>query len=75
MTDFALENVSDSTFRALWDDLAPAFAKVPGLVAKVWLADPRNNQYRGIYTWEDKESMEAFTKTELFASVVSPPLT
>ena len=42
--NFQLKDMSDSEYRKVCDDLAPAFAAVPGLVAKVWLASPATCQ-------------------------------
>jgi len=44
------------------DGLASTFATMPGLISKVWLADPATNTYGGVYTWRDRRSYEDFTK-------------
>ena len=33
-------------------------ASTPGLLATVWLEDPENQRYGGIYFWEDRQAME-----------------
>lgn len=71
--NFHLKGMSDAQFRALCDELAPAFAELPGLIAKLWLADPGSNTYGGVYTWEDRAAMEHFTKTKLFEAVATHP--
>ena len=35
--------MDDEQFRAMSDELAPTFAAVPGLIAKIWLADAGKN--------------------------------
>lgn len=70
---FNLNGVSDSDYRGLCDQLAPAIAEAPGLISKVWLADPEGNTYGGVYTWVDRNAMEAFATTELFKGVASDP--
>jgi quinol monooxygenase YgiN len=70
---FRLKDLTDEAFRALCDELAPAFAAVPGLLAKVWLASPATNTYGGVYTWRDRQAMEDYTGSELFAAVVAHP--
>ena len=70
---FNLKNMSDAEFRAFCDEAAPTFAAVPGLLTKVWLADPATNTYGGVYTWRDKQAMVDFTKTDLFKSVATHP--
>jgi hypothetical protein len=70
---FRLTGLSHEAFGALCDGLAPTFAAVPGLLSKVWLASPGTNTYGGVYTWRDREAMEAFTRSELFAGIGAHP--
>ncbi|MFQ5897850.1 MAG: YdhR family protein [Candidatus Methylomirabilia bacterium] len=71
--NFNLKGVSERDYGKLCDDLAPAFANLPGLLAKVWLADPGRNTFGGVYMWQDRGAMEEFAKTELFRSVATHP--
>ena len=73
VVNFHLNGLSVGDFGKLCDDLAPAFAALPGLVAKIWLADPSANTFGGVYLWQDQKAMEDFTKTDLFRSVVNNP--
>ena len=73
VVNFHLRGLSVGNFRKLCDDLAPAFAGLPGLAAKIWLADPGANTFGGVYLWQDRKAMEDFAKTDLFRSVVSHP--
>jgi hypothetical protein len=74
IVNFHLNELSDAEFRGSCDELAPAFADVPELISKVWLANPPANTYGGVYTWASREAMEAFGKSELFASVANNPM-
>ncbi len=67
---FHLQGLSDSDFRDACDGWATAFSSVPGLISKVWLADQPTNTYGGVYTWVDREAMEAFA--EATCSTPSP---
>ncbi len=71
--NFHLKGVSVQDYYKLADELAPAFAGLPGLVSKVWLANPETNTFGGVYTWEDREAMECFTRTDLFNAVATHP--
>jgi hypothetical protein len=73
VVNFHLKDLSEGDYLALCDELAPAFAEVPGLVSKVWLANPATNTYGGVYAWTGREAMEKFSKSELFGAVVSNP--
>jgi hypothetical protein len=71
--NFHLKDVSETDYLALCDEVAPAFAHVPGLVSKVWLANSGRNTYGGVYTWATREAMEDFAKSELFNAVAANP--
>lgn len=71
--NFQLKGVTAAEYGKLCNDLAPAFAGLPGLLAKVWLADAATNTYGGVYLWQDRQAMESFTKTDLFRSVATHP--
>jgi heme-degrading monooxygenase HmoA len=73
VVNFHLKDLRAEEYSKLCDQLAPTFAEIPGLISKVWLADQATNTYGGVYTWRNREAMVAFTKTDLFASVVSHP--
>jgi hypothetical protein len=71
--NFKLKGVTEADYANLANDLAPAFAAVPGLVRKVWLANSETGTYGGVYVWQDKQAMEDFATTELFNSVATHP--
>ena len=48
---FRLKGMARADYDAMCELTAPAIAAVPGLVAKVWLADESTNTYGGVYTW------------------------
>lgn len=73
IVNFRLKGMTDAEFRAACDGLAPPFAEVPGLLAKVWLANSDTNTYGGVYTWRSRDDMLRFQETELFAAVVNHP--
>lgn len=73
VVNFNLNGVDEAGYRALCDQLAPAFAVMPGLLAKVWLADAATNTYGGVYTWANKAAMQAYMASEIFNNVVNHP--
>jgi hypothetical protein len=52
---------------------APTFAKIPGLQAKYWLADPVTNTFGGAYFWTNRAAMEEYMAHEMAASVAAHP--
>jgi hypothetical protein len=71
--NFSLEGLSEADYRAECDNVAPAFAAVPGLVSKVWLADSANGVYGGVYTFEDGAAVDEYLSSELAQHVASTP--
>jgi quinol monooxygenase YgiN len=62
-----------SEFEEQCNQLAGAFAQVPGLLSKVWLADREANTFGGVYTWRDEQALRAYQATELFQNVIQNP--
>lgn len=73
IVNFSLEGITDDDYRRLAGEVAPAFAAVPGLVSKVWLADRVAGVYGGVYTFDNTASLDAFMNSELFAGVAQTP--
>ena len=71
--NFNLKDMSQEDFVKLCDQLAPAWAEMPDLHKKVWLANAATNTYGGVYFWRDREAMETFLKSELFHNVKTNP--
>ncbi|HUG13475.1 MAG TPA: YdhR family protein [Thermomicrobiales bacterium] len=63
----------EGDYLALCERLAPRFADVPGLLAKVWLRDPAGRVYGGAYLWWDQESSRRFAASDLLAEVIDSP--
>ncbi len=71
--NFSLKGMTDSEFRAMSDEVAPAFAAVPGLVSKTWLADAGSNTYGGVYMFASKADCDAYLASELCGVVKNHP--
>lgn len=73
IVNFNLKDMTDAGFRSMADEVAPAFASVPGLLSKVWLADAGKNTYGGVYFWEDAAAMKAYLSSDLGKGVAGNP--
>ena len=71
--NFQLKDLSEGEWHAQAEEVAPAFAEVPGLISKVWLANPSTNTYGGLYTWATREAMDKYVKSDLFNAVATNP--
>jgi heme-degrading monooxygenase HmoA len=70
---FSLEGLSEQDYLQLIESTAPAFAELPGLVSKTWLANAQTNTYGGVYLWQDRESMEGYPETDVFKQMAANP--
>ena len=70
---FHLEDMTEAEYAKTCDELAPAFAAVPGLESKVWLADASTGTYGGVYLWRDRAAMESYAKSDLCEAVMNHP--
>ena len=71
--NFNLEGITRTEYEAVCNELSEAFAALPGLISKYWLADDENNSYGGVYIWESKDAYEAYLQSELFVGVGANP--
>lgn len=71
--NFNLKNVNDAAFRTMANEVAPAFASVPGLLGKFWLADAAKNTYGGVYAFQDAAAVRAYLASDLGKGVVGNP--
>ena len=73
VVNFNLRDMTDARFRSMANEVAPAFASVPGLLGKIWLADAGNNTYGGVYIWSDRGAMEAYKQTDIYKGMQANP--
>jgi hypothetical protein len=66
-------NLPDQEYQLLAAGLAESFAKVDGLVWKIWLMSVENKEAGGIYLFEDAGSVAAFQASDLFKAVATHP--
>ena len=48
-------------------------AALPGLRAKIWLANQQANAYGGIYAWDDVAAMRAYQGGKIFRGLQANP--
>ena len=70
VVNFNLEGITDEQYQGAATELAPSFNEVKGLKSKVWLSDKDNNVYGGVYTWENRESMEDYVNSQFYDEVL-----
>ena len=73
IVQFQLAGIGPAEYEAHAERIAPAFARLPGLIAKVWLGDPGQDTYGGVYLWTDRDAAEAYADGELLAAARQNP--
>ena len=64
--NFNLEGINRAEYEAVCNELAEAFAALPGLISKHWLADDENNTYGGVYIVLKSEVVDSINKGVTF---------
>ena len=70
VVNFNLVGIGHQDYLGATIDVAPAFKELSGLISKVWLSDEANNIYGGVYTWENRQSMEDYLNSEFYDQVL-----
>ena len=70
---FDLVDMTPERYTEVAGELAPAFAAVPGLLAKIWLTDPGDARYGGVYLFADAGAADAFLGSALARGVATNP--
>lgn len=73
IVNFGLEGISEEQYEGQVESVAPAFADLPGLVSKTWLANSEANTYGGVYVWRSREAMEAYKEGEIYKGMLANP--
>ena len=70
---FNYEGMTEQEFLVTAKDLAPNFASIPGCFEKTWLIDAGKQTAGGVYKFRDRQSIDAYLASELWAGVKSTP--
>ena len=70
---FKLDGIDEAAYQAHAEQIAPVFAALPGLRAKIWLANPQANTYGGIYVFDDVAAMRAYQGGKIFRGLQENP--
>ena len=70
---FTYEGMTPAEFEASAVQLAPNFAAVPGCIEKTWIIDPEARRAGGVYKFRDRNALDAYLASDLWAAVLSTP--
>jgi quinol monooxygenase YgiN len=66
-------SVSREEYENTINQIAQAFADVPGCLWKIWMIDEEKKEAGAVYLFKDDESLQNFKSSPLVASVLSHP--
>jgi hypothetical protein len=69
---YALRNSDPAQHAERCEQLAPAVAAVPGLLAKTWLTNPETGRFGAFYVFVSRAAFERYVASELYETLVSP---
>ena len=70
---FKLDGIDDAAYQVHAEQNAPVFAALPGLRAKIWLANQQARNYGGIYAFDDVAAMRAYQGGKIFQGLQANP--
>lgn len=70
--EYGIQGFDDEEWGRRCEELAPAFAAVPGLASKVWLKGD-DGRYGGVYLWQDADAYRAFLDSDLGRTIDGNP--
>jgi hypothetical protein len=73
IVNFKLDGMGEEEYRGIAETIAPAFANLPGLVSKTWLADPETGTHGGVYVWQSREAMENYKESDIYGGMATYP--
>ena len=69
IVNFNLKGLDEAQYARICDEVAPAFAAVPGLASKLWIKNSDTGTYGGVYIFESRDALNRFQETDLFRSL------
>jgi len=61
--------LSDSAVLKLYDQRAPQYRKLPGLLQKYYIKDQQTGEHGAVYLWDSIQSMEECQQSNLSRSI------
>lgn len=71
---FRLDGISPAEFASINNQVATQYGGVPGLVSKIFLADPDDDHaYGGVYLWRTRADADRYLREGLAQVLVADP--
>jgi hypothetical protein len=72
IAEYRIRDIDDAGWSGVCDELAPAFAAIPGLIVKYWLLGEGDIR-GGVYVWSDRAAYMAFLDSDLGRALGTHP--
>ena len=70
---FQLDGITADDYAAHCEEIAARFNEWPGLLSKVWLADPDSNTFGGVYLFDSVEAADHSRSSAQYGAMVDSP--
>src|SRR5262249_21494324 len=64
IVNFNLKDIEEADYFDMCDQVAPAFAGVPGLTSKMWIRNSDTGTYGGVYLFENRDALNRFQESD-----------
>lgn len=71
IVEFEAPGLTHAEYAEFCEAAVPAIAQIPGVLGKLFVADPDSSRCAGIYTFADRDTAEAYLRSELFARAMA----
>ena len=69
---YSLRDTDPAQHAERCEQLAPAVAAIPGLLAKTWLTNCETGRFGGFYVFDSRAAFERYVASELYHTLLSP---
>jgi hypothetical protein len=69
--EFDTQGLTHAEYERFCQEAVPAIAEIPGVLGKLFVADPDSSRCAGIYTFTDRDAAEGYLRSELFQTAIA----
>ena len=69
--EFDTQGLTHAEYERFCQEAVPAIAEIPGVLGKLFVADPDSSRCAGVYTFTDRAAAEGYLRSELFRTAIA----
>ena len=71
ITEYEVHGLTRAEYEQFCETAVPAIAAIPGLLGKLFVADPDSSRCAGVYTFTGREAAEAYRASDLYRDAIA----